>query len=105
MTKKQHDFPYDHLVLTVRSVETTCSFCIQAFGCTRDAGCPLHFGRCKINVHGVEHSSEPKATTPTPGAADFRLITEQNLDGVADHCTQKMSRSRPAQWAARAHVA
>ena len=46
---------------------------------------PLHFGMCKINVHEVGHTFEPKATTPTPGAADFCLITEENLNDVADH--------------------
>jgi hypothetical protein len=45
----------------------------------------LHFGTCKINVHEVEHTFEPKATAPSPGAADFCLITEENLDDVADH--------------------
>jgi catechol 2,3-dioxygenase-like lactoylglutathione lyase family enzyme len=36
-------------------------------------------------VHEVEHTFEPKATTSTPGAADFCLITEENLNDVADY--------------------
>jgi catechol 2,3-dioxygenase-like lactoylglutathione lyase family enzyme len=79
----------DHLVLTVRSLEATCSFYERVLNFRRsDAlGMPtaLHFGTCKINVHEVEHTFEPKATTPTPGAADFCLITEENLNDVADH--------------------
>jgi catechol 2,3-dioxygenase-like lactoylglutathione lyase family enzyme len=65
----------DHLVLTVRSLEATCSFYERVLKFRRlDAlGMPtaLHFGTCKINVHEVEHTFEAKATTPTPGAADF----------------------------------
>jgi catechol 2,3-dioxygenase-like lactoylglutathione lyase family enzyme len=78
----------DHLVLTVRSLEATCSFYERVLKFRRSDALrmptALHFGTCKINVHEVENAFEPKATTPTPGAADFCLITEENLDDVAD---------------------
>ncbi len=78
----------DHLVLTVRSLEATCSFYERVLGFTRldVAGKPaaLHFGSCKISVHEVERTFEPKASTPTPGSADFCLITEHDLDDVIE---------------------
>jgi catechol 2,3-dioxygenase-like lactoylglutathione lyase family enzyme len=78
----------DHLVLTVRSLEATCSFYERVLKFRRsDAlGIPtaLHFGTCKINVHEVEHTFEPKAARPIPGAADFCLVADENLDDVAD---------------------
>ena len=77
----------DHLVITVRSVDETCSFYERVLGFERTSvvGKPaaLHFGSCKISVHEVEHTFEPKALAPTSGAADFCLITEWELDDVA----------------------
>jgi catechol 2,3-dioxygenase-like lactoylglutathione lyase family enzyme len=77
----------DHLVITVRSVEETCSFYERVLGFERKSapGKPtaLHFGSCKISVHETDRTFEPKASTPTVGAADFCLITEWTLDDVA----------------------
>ena len=77
----------DHLVLTVRSLDAACSFYERVLKFTRsDApGKPtaLHFGACKVNVHEVGHTFEPKAAAPTVGAADFCLITEESLDAIA----------------------
>ena len=79
----------DHLILTVRSLEKTCSFYERVLKFTRSdtPGRPtaLHFGSCKINVHEVGHSFEPKASIPTPGTADFCLITEESLDNLSRH--------------------
>ena len=79
----------DHLVLTVRSLETTCAFYERVLGFLRiDAeGRPtaLCFGRQKINIHEVGHTFDPKAATPTPGASDFCLVTERSLDDVRAH--------------------
>jgi catechol 2,3-dioxygenase-like lactoylglutathione lyase family enzyme len=79
----------DHLVLTVRSLAVTCSFYERVLGFKRsDApGKPtaLQFGACKINVHAVGHTFEPKAAQPMPGSADFCLITEQSLADIAEH--------------------
>lgn len=79
----------DHFVLTVRSLETTCEFYERVLGVKRiDApGQPtaLAFGHQKINIHEVQHTFEPKAATPTPGAGDFCLITERPLAEVRSH--------------------
>lgn len=76
----------DHLVLTVRSLEETCRFYERVLGFERvDApGKPtmLRFGRCKLNVHEADHTFEPKAHAPTPGAGDFCLITPEPVDVV-----------------------
>jgi catechol 2,3-dioxygenase-like lactoylglutathione lyase family enzyme len=79
----------DHLVLTVQSVEATCAFYERVLRFTRAdvPGKPtaLQFGSCKINVHEVGHTFEPKAAHPTPGSADFCLITVEELEDVARH--------------------
>jgi catechol 2,3-dioxygenase-like lactoylglutathione lyase family enzyme len=79
----------DHFVLTVGSVSASCLFYERVLHFRRvDApGKPtaLHFGNCKINVHEIGHSFEPKAKAPTLGAADFCLITEQSIKELARH--------------------
>jgi len=79
----------DHFVLTVHSLETTCEFYERVLGLKRvDApGHPtaLTFGHQKINIHELQHTFDPKAATPTPGAGDFCLITERALVEVCSH--------------------
>jgi catechol 2,3-dioxygenase-like lactoylglutathione lyase family enzyme len=79
----------DHLVLTVASLEKTCSFYQRVLHFERmdSPGKPtsLHFGYCKLNVHEIGHTFEPKAKHPTPGSADFCLITLQSMESVLDH--------------------
>jgi len=79
----------DHLVLTVGSIEQTCSFYTrvlgmqaQAFGDGRRA---LHFGNAKINLHLQGHEFEPKAARPTAGSADLCLIAATPLADVVAH--------------------
>jgi catechol 2,3-dioxygenase-like lactoylglutathione lyase family enzyme len=71
----------DHLVLTVRDIETTCRFYadalgmeVRTFGGERKA---LHFGAQKINLHPHGNEFEPKANSPTPGSADLCFITHE----------------------------
>jgi catechol 2,3-dioxygenase-like lactoylglutathione lyase family enzyme len=64
---------FDHIVLTVRSLEATLSFYERVFG------------RQKINVHESDRTFEPKAARPTPGAADFCLITHRSMDEIIAH--------------------
>ena len=82
-------FHIDHLVLTVRSLEATCSFYERVLKFSRSDGTgkptALHFGACKINVHEVGRTFEPKATAPTLGSADFCLITDDELADFAHH--------------------
>jgi catechol 2,3-dioxygenase-like lactoylglutathione lyase family enzyme len=79
----------DHLVLTVKDIEATCSFysrvlgmAVVTFGEGRKA---LVFGSQKINLHEQGQEFEPKAHWPTPGSADLCFITELPLPDFAEH--------------------
>jgi catechol 2,3-dioxygenase-like lactoylglutathione lyase family enzyme len=78
----------DHLVLTVASLENTCSFYQRVLGFQRTdtPGKPtsLSFGTCKLNVHEVGHTFQPKANAPTPGSCDFCLITVDPVNKVLE---------------------
>jgi catechol 2,3-dioxygenase-like lactoylglutathione lyase family enzyme len=80
---------FDHIVLTVRSLEGTLSFYERVLGFRREVrpGAPasLKFGRQKINVHEMDRTFEPKAANPRPGAGDFCLITLRLMDEVISH--------------------
>ena len=80
---------FDHIVLTVRSLEATLSFYERVLGFEReirpDLPASLKFGRQKINVHENDRTFEPKAARPTPGAADFCLITPRSMDEIIAH--------------------
>lgn len=79
----------DHLVLTVKDIETASSFYSTVlgietitFGNERTA---LVFGAQKINLHQLGNEFEPKAQRPTPGSADLCFITAVPLSGVVRH--------------------
>lgn len=79
----------DHLVLTVKDIETTCKFYstvlgmeIVSFGSGRRA---LSFGNQKLNLHEVGHEYSPHAGYPTSGSADLCLISAVPLSSVLDH--------------------
>ncbi len=79
----------DHLVLTVKSIPTTCEFYARAlgleviiFGDNRQA---LAFGAQKINLHEAGKEWEPKAHRPTPGSADLCFITRTPSADVVEH--------------------
>ena len=74
----------DHLVLTVRDIETTINFYetvlgmqAQLFASGRTA---LSFGSQKLNLHEYGHEFEPRAQSPLPGSIDLCFITETPLD-------------------------
>ncbi|GAA4847977.1 VOC family protein [Paenibacillus vulneris] len=82
----------DHLVVTVRDIETACEFYsrvmgmeIVTFGNGRKA---LQFGRQKINLHQFGQEFEPKAASPLPGSADLCFIADTPLDEVIRHLEQ-----------------
>jgi catechol 2,3-dioxygenase-like lactoylglutathione lyase family enzyme len=79
----------DHFVLTVRDPEATCAFYVRVLGMhpvTFAGGRKaLAFGAQKINLHQAGREFEPKAERPTPGSADFCLITAVPLAEVAEH--------------------
>ena len=79
----------DHIVLTVRDIDATCAFYsrVLGMGATTFAGGrkALTFGGQKINLHQAGREFEPKASAPTPGSADFCLISAVPLPEVMAH--------------------
>ncbi|PNQ82065.1 VOC family protein [Paenibacillus sp. F4] len=84
-----HISQLDHLVLTVRNVNTTCDFYSRVLGMEvitfEEGRKALHFGQQKINLHEVSKEFEPKAKTPIPGSADLCFITDVQLSDVIFH--------------------
>ena len=82
----------DHLVITVRSLGVTLAFYekVLDFKTVREPGRPaaLTFGSCKINVHEVARTFEPKAKAPAPGTADFCLVANRPLAEVIERLGQ-----------------
>jgi len=79
----------DHFVLTVADVEATVAFYSRvlgmtdvAFGAGRRA---LAFGTQKINLHAAGREHAPRALRPTPGSADFCLITRTPIADAMAH--------------------
>jgi catechol 2,3-dioxygenase-like lactoylglutathione lyase family enzyme len=83
----------DHFVLVVKDVPRTCDFYGRVLGMEaremESGRFALHFGRQKINLQQVGSSVDPLARHPTPGAADFCLLTEVPLDEVVAHLAQE----------------
>lgn len=79
----------DHLVLTVKNIETTVDFYTRSlgmevvtFGEGRKA---LRYGQQKINLHQQGNEFEPKAKYPTSGSADLCFIVRTPLTEVIEH--------------------
>jgi len=76
----------DHLVLTVREVNTTCKFYSDVLGMEiltfENGRKALAFGSQKINLHEAGKEFEPKAYRPTPGSADLCFITTTLVNEV-----------------------
>jgi catechol 2,3-dioxygenase-like lactoylglutathione lyase family enzyme len=79
----------DHIVLTVKDIDTTCAFYERVLGMKtvifaggRKA---LSFGSQKINLHQYGKELEPKAKKPTPGSADLCFITSIPIAHVISH--------------------
>src|SRR3989442_12260506 len=76
----------DHLVLTVRNIETTCAFYSNVLGMEvvtfENGRKALSFGSQKINLHEAGKEFEPKASRPTPGSADLCFTTTTPIDAV-----------------------
>lgn len=76
----------DHLVLTVKDIDTTVQFYtsnmgmeIIEFGGGRVA---LSFGQQKINLHQLENKFEPKAQNVKAGSADLCFIIDTPVQEV-----------------------
>ena len=82
----------DHFVITVENIERTCDFYrralgmqIQQFGSIAAPRTALLFGTQKINLHQRDRIPDPNVLKPTPGAADFCLITTVAMADVVAH--------------------
>ena len=83
----------DHLVLTVRDIQTTVRFYTRVLGMDSEqfevadgsSRWALTFGRSKINLHQAGREFNPKAAHPTPGSADLCLLTDDWLAHLATH--------------------
>lgn len=72
---------FDHLVLTVASIERTVAFYCGVLGMEHEVFGPerrsaLRFGPHKINLHQANRTFSPKAERPTPGSADLCLLVD-----------------------------
>jgi catechol-2,3-dioxygenase len=79
----------DHIVLTGADIAKTAQFYktildikIVVFANDRTA---LTFSQQKINLHQQNNEFKPNASVPTPGNADFYLITLKPLNAVVQH--------------------
>jgi len=79
----------DHLVLTVKDINTTCEFYTKVLGMEdvtfADRRKALTFGSQKINLHEHGDEFDPKSQRPTPGSADLCFITRVPLSEVIQH--------------------
>ena len=79
----------DHLVLTVKDINTTCEFYTKVLGMEEvtfaDRRQALFFGSQKINLHQHGGEFDPKSKEPTPGSADLCFITRVPLAEVIQH--------------------
>jgi catechol 2,3-dioxygenase-like lactoylglutathione lyase family enzyme len=79
----------DHLVLTVKDIDTTVDFYVKVLGMERvefgSGRTALRFGSGKINLHQQGKEFEPKAEAPAPGSADLCFITPVPLTDVVNH--------------------
>ncbi len=79
----------DHLVLVVRSIERTVEFYSSVLGLRAEEMRPgrwaLRFGTQKLNLQEAGVSVDPLAKHPTPGSADFCLLTDVPMEDVVAH--------------------
>jgi catechol 2,3-dioxygenase-like lactoylglutathione lyase family enzyme len=77
---------FDHVVLTVASIDATVDFYTRVLGMTAvtfgDGRTALRFGDSKINLHQAGHEFEPKARHPAPGSMDLCLIVDDPIEDV-----------------------
>jgi catechol 2,3-dioxygenase-like lactoylglutathione lyase family enzyme len=76
----------DHLVITVRNLESSCHFYEEVLGMVRQEFQPgrwsLNFGQQKLNVHVVGSVIDPNVRHATPGSADLCFLTRTPIAEV-----------------------
>ncbi len=79
----------DHLVLTVKDIETICAFYRNVLGLhvipSGKLAKPRAFGQQNINLHQPGRELEPNANPPAAGSADLCFITQTPLIGVLSY--------------------
>ena len=85
----------DHLVLTVRNLESSIQFYETILGMQATKFQPanssmiprwaLTFGQQKINLHPAEAPFAPYATHPKPGSADMCFLSDAPLTSWQEH--------------------
>lgn len=85
----------DHFVLTVASIPATCDFYTRVLGMQvvrfesmGTARVSLAFGGQKINLHQADAVPDPNVLKPTPGSADFCLVTNTPMETLLSHLRQ-----------------
>ena len=82
----------DHIVLTVKNIETSVAFYETVMGMKREVfgegRISLKFGNQKINLHQYGKDFETKATQPAPGSADLCFLTETPLEEAMTHVSE-----------------
>jgi catechol 2,3-dioxygenase-like lactoylglutathione lyase family enzyme len=85
----------DHFVLTVTDIDATIRFytellgmSVQRFGTTEKPRVAITFGHQKINLHAADAIPDVNVLKPTPGSADFCLITEESIEAWIAHFVQ-----------------
>jgi catechol 2,3-dioxygenase-like lactoylglutathione lyase family enzyme len=83
----------DHIVLTVKNIDTTVQFYESVLGMTKESfggsRVALRFGDQKINLHEFGNEFEPKANTPTPGSEDLCFVTGTSLQKAMEHVREE----------------
>ncbi len=79
----------DHLVLTVRDINTTVEFYTSVMGMEQvifgDGRVALTFSNQKINLHQKDNGFEPKAGSVQTGSADLCFIIDQPVTEAIKH--------------------
>jgi len=79
----------DHLVLTVRDIDSTVAFYELVLGMQKvifkGGRVALAFGKQKINLHQLGKEFEPKAMNTKCGSADLCFIMDTSLDKAIAH--------------------
>lgn len=79
----------DHLVLTVRDIETSIAFYETVLGMRRETfgegRVSLHYGRQKINLHPHPTPIDLIAETAMPGTADLCFISSTPIEQIVAH--------------------